>query len=83
MNLIGAIESTGIPALRVVATIAVLFVAGVGLLIYHKRHQFFDRDPDVDDDFPAVRRVRAEEVLLVWSGLTLVMLSILLQVWLA
>jgi hypothetical protein len=83
MNLIGAIESTGIPALWVVATIAVFFVAGVGLFICHKRHQLFDRDPDGDNDFPAVRRVRAEEVLLVWGGLTLVMVSILLQVWLA
>jgi hypothetical protein len=57
MDLIGAIESSGIPALRVVATIAaVLFMAGVGLRIWHKRHQLFDRDPDVDNDFPAVRR---------------------------
>ena len=83
MNLIGVIESAGVPALRVVATIAVLFMAGVGLFIYHQRHKLFDRDPDVDNDFPAVRHVRAEEVVLVWSGLTLLMVSILLQVWLA
>ena len=83
MNLIGAIESAGIPALRVIATIAVLFMAGVGLFIYHRRHMFFDRDPEVDNDFPAARHARTEEVLLVWSGLTLVMVSILLQVWLA
>jgi hypothetical protein len=62
MDLIGAIESTGIPALRVVATIvAVLFMAGVGLLICHKRHQLFDCDPDVDNDFRPCVAVRAEE----------------------
>jgi amino acid transporter len=83
MNLIGVIESAGIPALRVAATIAVLFMAGVGLFIYRNRHRFFDRDPDVDNDFPVVRHIRAEEVVLVWSGLTLLMVSILVQVWLA
>ena len=83
MNLIGVIESAGLPALRVVATIGVLFMAGVGLVIYHGRHKLFDRDPDVDNDSPAVRHARIEEVVLVWSGLTLVMVSILLQVWFA
>ena len=83
MNLIGVIESAGIPALRVAATIAVLFMAGVGLFIYHNRHRFFDRDPSVENDSPAVRHMRAEEVVLVWSGLTILMVSILVQVWVA
>jgi len=83
MNLISVIESAGLPALRVIATIAVLFMAGVGLFIYHRRHKFFDRDADVDNDFPVVRHMRAEEVVLVCGGLTILMISILAQVWLA
>jgi hypothetical protein len=42
----------------------VLVLAGAGLLIYDKRHQLFDRDPEVEDDIPVVRHNRFEEVLL-------------------
>lgn len=83
MNLIGAIESAGLPALRVAATVAVLAMATVGLFVYHKRHQLFDRDPSVENDSPAVRHMRAEEVVLVWSGLMILTVSILIQVWVA
>jgi len=75
------IEHAGGPALRVAFTIAVVALAGVGLFIVHKRHQFFDRDPNVENDVPAVRHNRVEEVVFVWSGLMLVLLSILFQVW--
>jgi hypothetical protein len=46
-----------------------------------KRHQFFDRDPNVENDGLAVRHNRFEEVVFVWSGLMLVLLSILFQIW--
>ena len=69
--------------MRVAATVAVLAMAAVGLLVYHKRHQLFDRDPSVENDSPAERHMRAEEVVLVWSGLTILMVSILVQVWVA
>jgi len=51
------------------------------LFIYHNRHRLFDRDPDLDDDIPAVRDIRVEEVILIWGVLTQVVLSILYQVW--
>lgn len=35
-----------------------------------------DRDPHVDNDVPVVRHNREEEILFVWSGLTLVLLTI-------
>jgi len=41
----------------------------------------FDRDPDVENDVPVVRHNREEEIILVWSGMTLVLLFILYQVW--
>jgi hypothetical protein len=81
IRLIVEIQAAAIPALRVAFTIAVLVLAGVGLFIYHKRYQFFDRDPNVDNDVPVVRRNREEEILFVWSGLMLVPLGILYQVW--
>ena len=79
--LTGVIQSGGIPALRVAVTIAVVALVGAGLFIFHKRHQLFDRDPNIDGDIPAVRHNRVEEVVLIWAALLLVLLSILYQVW--
>ena len=81
IRLIRGIQAAAIPALRVAFTIAVLVLPGGGLFIYHKRHQFFDRDPNVENDVPVVRHNREEEILFVWSGMMLVLLSILYQVW--
>ena len=78
---IAVIEQAGIPALRVVATLAVVGLAAVGVRIFRRRHQFFDRDPNVENDVPVVRHNREETILFVWSGLMLVLLSILYQVW--
>jgi hypothetical protein len=52
-----------------------------GVFIWRRRHQLFDRDPNVENDVPVVRRNREEAILFVWSGLMLVLLSILYQVW--
>ena len=81
IRLIGEIQAAAIPALRTAFTIAVLVLAGAGLFIYHKRHQLFDPDPNVENDLPVVRRSREEEILFVWTGLTLVLLGILYEVW--
>jgi hypothetical protein len=81
IGLIAVIEQAGIPALRVAFTIAVLVFLYGGVLIFRRRHQLFDRDPNVENDVPVVRHNRLEEILFVWGGLTLVLLSILYQVW--
>ncbi len=78
---IAVIEQAGIPALRVAFSIAVLVFLFGGVLIFRRRHQLFDRDPNVENDVPVVRHNREEEILFVWSGLMLVLLSILYQVW--
>jgi len=75
------IEQAGVPALRIVFTLAVIVFLVGGILIFRRRHQFFDRDPDVENDVPVVRHNREEVILFVWSGLTLVLLSIAYQVW--
>ena len=81
MAFMAVIEQAGIPALRVAFTIAVIVFLLGGISIFRRRHQFFDRDPDVDNDVPVVRRNREEAIMFVWGGLTLVLLYVLDQVW--
>jgi hypothetical protein len=79
--MIAAIEQAGVPALRVAFTLAVIIFLLAGIFIFRRRHQFFDRDPNVENDVPVVRHIRLEEILFVWSALTLVLISVLYQVW--
>jgi len=78
---IAVIEQAGLPALRVAFSIAVLVFLYAEVLIFRRRHQFFDRDPNVENDFPVVRHNRLEQILFIWAGLTVVLISILYQVW--
>jgi hypothetical protein len=78
---VAAIEQAGVPALRAAFSIAVLVLLFGGVLIFRRRHQLFDRDPNVENDVPVVRHNRMEEVVFVWSGLTAVLVIILIQVW--
>ena len=80
---IAVIEQQAVPALRVGFTLAVIVFLLAGVFIWRRRHQFFDRDPIVENDVPVVRHNREEEILFVWIGLTLVLLGILYQVWTA
>ncbi len=79
--ILAAIEQAGLPALRIAFTIAAIFFLCVGAFIFRRRHQLFDRDPGVENDVPAVRHIRGEVILFIWSALTLVLLSIVYQVW--
>jgi uncharacterized iron-regulated membrane protein len=75
------IEQAGVPALRVGFTLAMIMFLLAGVFIWRSRHQFFDRDPNVENDVPAVRQSREEAIIFVWSGMMLVLLGILYQVW--
>jgi hypothetical protein len=78
---IAVIEQAGVPALRIAFTLAgIIFLFG-SITIFRRRHQFFDRDPDAENDGPAVRHNRLEEILFVWNGLMLILIAILYQVW--
>ena len=79
--ILALIEQEGDPALRVAFTLAVIMFLFAGVLIWHGRHELFDRDPDVENDVPVVRLNREEAIIFVWSGLMLVLISILYQVW--
>jgi hypothetical protein len=75
------IEQQGAPALRVTFTLAVIMFLFAGVLIWRGRHELFEHDPDVENDVPVVRHNREEAIIFVWSGLMLVLISILYQVW--
>ena len=79
--LIAVIEQPGVPALRVVFTLAVIGFLVAGTFIWRRRHQFFDRVPNIENDVPVVRQNREEEIIFVGSALMLVLLAILYQVW--
>ena len=78
---VAVIEQAGVLALRVAFSIAFLVFLSVGVFIFRRRHQYFDRDPNVENDLPAVRHIRLEQILFVWGALTLVLISILYQLW--
>jgi hypothetical protein len=78
---VAVIEQTGVPALRVASSLAVLLFLYVGFFIFRRRHKLFDRDPNVENDVAEVRHDRMQMILYVWSALTIVLISILVQTW--
>ena len=83
LHLFAILEPAGLPALRVISIIAALIFAGIGVYIYRRRQQLFDRDPEISQgqDGPAPRHVRLELVLIVWGALMVVMLATLYGIW--
>jgi hypothetical protein len=54
-----------------------------GTYIFRNRHRFFDQDSNVDNDIPAVRKVRIEVVMIPWLGLTTLLIILLINLWCA
>jgi hypothetical protein len=82
-NMLALINPVALPALRIAATFFFLIYLAGGAYIFRNRHRFFDRDPNVDNDIPAARRVRAEVVFIPWLGITTLILILLISLWLA
>ena len=78
-----AINPVALPALRIAATFFFVVYLLFGAYIFRNRHRFFDRDPNVDNDIPAVRKVRIEVVTIPWLVLTTLILVLLISLWLA
>ena len=76
-----AMQPAGQSALRIGFTLPLLLLMLSGVLIYRRRDQLFGRDAEVVNDTPVVRHNRLEEIVFVWGGLTLAVLSILYQLW--
>src|ERR1700730_17723133 len=82
-NMLALINPAALPALRIAATFFFLLYLAGGAYIFRNRHRFFDRDPNVDNDIPAVRHVRVELVLIPWLFITTLILILLISFWLA
>ena len=83
MHMLAQINPTVLPALRIAATLFFIIYLLFGAYIFRNRHRFFDRDPNVDNDIPAVRKVRIEVVAIPWLVLTTLILILLIGFWLA
>lgn len=70
-----------LPALRIAATFFLIVNIVGGTYIFRNRHRFFDRDPSVDDDIPAVRKLRVDVVIVPWLALTTFLVILLMYLW--
>ena len=82
-DMLAQINPAALPALRIAATFFFIINLIGGAYIFRNRHRFFDRDPNVDNDIPAVRNVRVEVVMIPWLVLTTLILILLISFWLA
>jgi amino acid transporter len=81
--MLALLNHTALPALRVAGTIFFLIYVAGGVYVFRNRHRFFDRDRNVDNDIPAVRRLRIEVVMIPLFVLTTVLTVLLITLWLA
>jgi len=82
-NMLALINPVVLPALRIAATFFFIIYLLFGAYIFRNRHRFFDQDPNVDNDIPAVRKVRIEVVAIPYFVLTTLILILLISFWLA
>jgi len=81
--MLALINPAVLPALRIAATFFFIIYLLGGAYIFRNRHRFFDRDPNVDNDIAAVRKVRIEVVAIPWCVVTTLILILLICFWLA
>jgi len=79
--MLATINPAALPALRIAGTLFLIINLIGGTYIFLNRHRFFDRDPSVDDDIPAVRNLRMEVVMVPWLVLTTLLVILLIYLW--
>ena len=75
------INPVALPALRIAVTFFLLINFVGGTYIFRNRHRFFDQDSNVDNDIPAVRKLRMEVVMIPWLVLTALLVILLINLW--
>ena len=80
--MLALINPAVLPALRIAATFFLLINLVGGTYIFRNRHRFFDQDSKVDNDIPAVRKLRMEVVMIPWLVLTTLLVILLINLWL-
>ena len=78
-----AVNPVALPALRIAATFFFIIYLLFGAYIFRNRHRFFDQDSSVDNDIPAVRKVRIEVVMIPYLAVTTLLVILLISFWLA
>jgi hypothetical protein len=81
--MLAEINPVALPALRIAGTFFLIVNIVGGTYIFRNRHRFFDRDPNVDEDIPAMRKLRVEVVMVPWLVLTTLLVILLIYLWLA
>ena len=79
--MLALINPAVLPALRIAATFFLLINLVGGTYIFRNRHRFFDQDSNVDNDIPAVRKLRMEVVMIPWLVLTALLVILLINLW--
>ena len=79
--MLALINPAVLPALRIAATFFLLINLVGGTYIFRNRHRFFDQDSNVDNDIPAVRKLRMEVVMIPWLVLTTLLVILLIYLW--
>lgn len=79
--MLALINPEALPALRIAATFFLIVNIIGGTYIFRNRHRFFDRDRNVDNDIPTVRKVRLEVVMIPWLALTSLLVILLIYLW--
>jgi hypothetical protein len=80
-DMLALINPAALPALRIAATFFFLINLVGGTYIFRNRHRFFDQDSNVDNDIPAVRKLRMEVVMIPWLVLTSLLVILLIYLW--
>jgi hypothetical protein len=75
------VNPAALPALRIAGTFFFIIYLLFGAYIFRNRHRFFDRDPNVDNDIPAVRKLRVEVIMVPWLFLTTLLVIVLISLW--
>jgi len=79
--MLALINPAVLPALRIAATFFLFINLAGGTYIFRNRHRFFDQDSNVDNDIPAVRKLRMEVVMIPWLVLTTLLFILLINLW--
>ena len=79
--MLAQINPVALPALRIAGTFFLTVNILAFVYFFRNRHRFFDRDPNVEDDIPAVRRLRVEVILVPWFFLTTYLFVLLIMLW--
>jgi hypothetical protein len=80
--MLAAINPEALPALRIAGTIFLIINLIGGAYFFRNRHRFFDQDRSVDNDIPAVRKMRIEVIAIPWFVLTTLLIILLINLWL-